>query len=254
MRQSIVCGSPAPWHVPCTGRRLRAMNNQVAAKAIRVLLAEDHTLVRAGIRSLLESMDQVQVVAETSDGGNILHLVRTHQPDVVLMGISMPKLNGLEVTARVAREFPKVRVVILSMHASEEYVWQALRAGAIGYVVKEADAAELEIAIRSAVQGRTYLSPSVSQHVVADYVRPVGAGPQADHLSSGPFDILTPRQRETLQLIAEGRSTKEIAQTLKLSIKTVETHRAQLMDRLDIHHVPGLVRYAIRTGLIRPED
>jgi DNA-binding NarL/FixJ family response regulator len=230
------------------------MSDHVATKPIRVLLAEDHTLVRAGIRSLLQSMDQVEVVAEASDGHDTLHLVRTYQPDVVLMDISMSKMNGLEATARVAREFPKVHVIILSMHTSEEYMWQALRAGAIGYLVKEADAAELEIAIRSAVRGRTYLSPSVSKHVVADYVRPVGAGPQAGHLSSGPFDILTPRQRETLQLIAEGSSTKEIAQTLKLSVKTVETHRAQLMARLDIHDVAGLVRYAIRSGVIKAEE
>jgi DNA-binding NarL/FixJ family response regulator len=231
-----------------------SISDDVARKPIRVLLAEDQTLVRAGIRSLLQSMDQVEVVAETGDGGNTLQLIRTHQPDVVLMDISMPKLNGLEVTARVAREFPKVRVVILSMHTSEEYVWQALRAGAIGYLVKQAEAAELEIAIRCAVQGRTYLSPSVSKYVVADYVRRVGAEPQANHVGSGPFNILTPRQRETLQLIAEGRSTKEIAQTLKLSVKTIESFRGQLMDRLDIHDVAGLVRYAIRTGLINPED
>jgi DNA-binding NarL/FixJ family response regulator len=230
------------------------MNDHIAVKPIRVLLAEDHTMVRAAIRSLLERTGLVEVVGEAGDGHKALHLIRTHQPDVVLMDIGMPELNGLEVTARVAREFPNVRVVILSMHRSEEYVRQALRAGAIGYLSKEAEAAELEIAIRSAVQGRTYLSPSVSKYVVAGHVQFFGARPQADQSDPSPFDILTSRQRETLQLIAEGHSTKEIAQALNLSIKTIETHRGQLMDRLDIHDVAGLVRYSIRTGLIRPEQ
>jgi DNA-binding NarL/FixJ family response regulator len=230
------------------------MNDHAATKPIRVLLAEDHTLVRAGFRSLLQSMDQVEVVAETGDGHDALHLIRVHQPDVVLMDISMPQLNGLEVTARIADELPEVRVVILSIHTSEEYVWQALRLGATGYLVKESGAAELEIAVRSVAQGRTYVSPSVSNYAVAEYVRRVGAGPENEHVGSGPFDILTPRQRETLQLIAEGRSTKEIAQKLNVSIKTVESFRGQLMGRLNIHDVASLVRYAVRVGLVTVED
>jgi DNA-binding NarL/FixJ family response regulator len=228
------------------------MNEDAASKTIHVLLADDHTLVRAGIRSLLEGLAQVEVVAETGDGHEALRLIRTYQPEVVLMDIGMPSMNGLEATARITREFPHVHVIILSMHASEEYVWQALRAGATGYLLKDADTAELEIAVRSAVRGRTYLSPAVSNQVVFDYVRRVGGEAELGK-GSGPFDVLTPRQREILQLIAEGRSTKEIAQALKLSTKTVETHRAQLMDRLDIHDIAGLVRYAIRSGLIKPE-
>jgi DNA-binding NarL/FixJ family response regulator len=221
-------------------------------KPIRVLLADDHTLVRAGIRSLLQSLDEVEVVAETGNGREVLNLIQAYTPDVVLMDISMPQMNGIEATARITKQFSNVHVIILSMHANEEYVWQALRAGAVGYLLKDAHTAELEIAVRSAVEGRTYLSPAVSKHVLADYVRRIGEQSGSSG-SSEPFDILTSRQREILQLIAEGNSTKDIARVLKLSVKTVETHRAQLMDRLDIHDVAGLVRYAIRTGTIRPD-
>ena len=213
---------------------------------IRVLLADNHTLVRSGLRALLENIDGIQVVAEAGDGREALHLIAVHQPDVVLMDIAMPEMNGLEATARVVKEYPNVRVVILSMHANEEYVLQALRSGAVGYVLKDAGLSELELAVRASSRGETYLSPAVSKHVVADYVRRVG-----DESSS--VKQLTSRQREILQLIAEGRTTKEIADSLYISIKTVETHRMQLMKRLDIYDVAGLVRYAIRIGLVFPE-
>jgi len=216
-------------------------------KPIRVLLADDHTLVRAGIRSLLENMEGIEVIAEASDGRDALRLVRAHRPDVVLMDIAMPGLNGLEAAARIAKKFPNVRVVILSMHVNEEYVLQALRAGAAGYMVKGADAAELEIAIRAVARGETYLSPMVSKHVVTDYIQRISG-------ETSPLELLTPRQREVLQLIAEGYSTKKIARTLKISVKTVETHRMQLMERLDIHDIAGLVRYAIRVGLVKPDQ
>jgi len=216
---------------------------------IRVVLADDHALVRAGIRALLENIEGVAVVAEAGDGRAALRAVAEHQPDVVLMDIAMAGLNGLEATARIAREHPAVRVVILSMHANEEYVLRALQAGAIGYLLKDADTAELELAVRAAARGKAYLSPAVSRHLIADYVRRVGQDPQlAESLSHG-LSLLTPRQREVLQLIAEGRTTREIARLLNISVKTVETHRAQLMERLDIHDVAGLVRYAIRAGL-----
>ncbi len=215
-------------------------------KPIRVLLAEDHTLVRAGIRALLENIEEVNVVAEADDGREALRLIEAHQPDVVLMDIAMPGLNGLEATAQVEQNFPYVRVIILSMHANEEYVWQALRAGAAGYLLKDADIAELEVAVKAVARGETYLTPPVSKHVIADYVRRVGGEP-------GPAERLTPRQREVLQLIAEGHTTREIAQILGVSVKTVETHRQQLMERLDIHDIAGLVRYAIRIGLVMPE-
>ena len=216
-------------------------------KPIRVLLADDHTLVRAGIRSLLENMEGIEVIAEASDGRDALRLVRAHRPDVVLMDIAMPGLNGLEAAARIAKKCPNVRVIILSMHVNEEYVLQALRAGAAGYMVKGADAAELEIAIRAVARGETYLSPMVSKHVVTDYIQRISG-------ETSPLELLTPRQREVLQLIAEGYSTKKIARTLKISVKTVETHRMQLMERLDIHDIAGLVRYAIRIGLVKPDQ
>jgi DNA-binding NarL/FixJ family response regulator len=212
---------------------------------IRVLLAEDHTLIRAGIRALLEHLAGVQVVAEAGDGREALRLIEMHKPDVALVDIAMPGLNGLEVTARAAKDFPNVRVIILSMHANEEYVLQALRVGAGGYLLKDAGTSELELALRAVVHGETYLSPAVSKHVVADYVRRVGAEEQPRLL-----DQLTARQREVLQLIAEGRTTQEIANLLNVSVKTIETHRTQLMQRLDIHDIAGLVRYAIRMGII----
>jgi DNA-binding NarL/FixJ family response regulator len=215
-------------------------------KSIRVLLADDHTLVRAGFCSLLKSFTGIEVVAEADDGRDALRLIEMHQPDVVLVDIAMPGLNGLDVAARVAEEFPYVRVIILSMHANEEYVLRALCANAAGYLLKGAHTAELELAIRAVARGEMYLSPPVSKYVVSDYVRRVGSEP-------GPSELLTPRQREVLQLIAEGHTTKEIAHILKISVKTVGTHRVQLMERLDIHDIAGLVRYAIRTGLISPE-
>jgi DNA-binding NarL/FixJ family response regulator len=215
-------------------------------KLIRVLLADNHTLVRAGLRALLQNIEGIQVVAEAGDGREALHLIAAHQPDLVLMDIAMPEMNGLEATAHVVKEFPQVRVIILSMHANEEYVLQALRTGAMGYVLKDAGIGELELAVRAIASGETYLSPAVSKHVVADYVRRVGS-------ESSSLEQLTSRQREILQLITEGRTTKEIADLLYLSVKTVETHRMQLMKRLDIHDVAGLVRYAIRMGLVLPD-
>jgi DNA-binding NarL/FixJ family response regulator len=211
---------------------------------IKVLLADDHTLVRAGFRVLLQDIPGVQVVAETGDGRSALALVQTHQPDVVLMDIAMPELNGLLATERLVQDYPRMRVVILSMHANEEYVWQALRVGAAGYLLKDADIVELELALKAVMRGETYLSPAISKQVISDYVRRVAGG-------SDGQDQLTPRQREILRLIAQGCSTQEIARNLAISVKTVETHRAQLMDRLNIHDVPGLVRYALRTGLIQ---
>jgi len=212
-------------------------------KSIRILLADDHTLVRAGIRSLVQAIPGIQVVAEAGDGREALSLIETHQPDVALLDIAMPGLNGLEVAAQVADNFPFVRVMILSMHATEEYVLRALRAGAAGYLLKDADTAELELAIKAVTRGETYLSPAVSKHVT-EYVRRVG---EETHST---LERLTPRQREVLQLVAEGHTTQEIARMMNLSVKTVETHRTQLMERLDIHDIAGLVRYAVREGLV----
>ncbi len=217
------------------------------SKLIRVLLADNHTLVRAGLRALLENIEGIQVVAEASNGREALRLIADYQPDVVLMDVAMPEMNGLEAAARVVKEFPHVRVIILSMHANEEYVLQALRLGAMGYVLKDSGTNELELAVKASFQGETYLSPAVSKHVISDYLQRVG-----DESSS--LAQLTSRQREVLQLIAEGQTTKEIAELLFISVKTVETHRMQLMKRLSIYDVAGLVRYAIRIGLVTSED
>jgi DNA-binding NarL/FixJ family response regulator len=211
--------------------------------SIRVLLAEDHALVRAGFRALLTNCPQICVVGETGDGREVVGLVGKTRPDVILMDISMPGLNGLDATTQVLGEYPNVYVIILSMHADEEYVLQALRAGASGYLLKDSDAAELEVAITAIVRGETYLSPRVSKHVIDDYLRLVGE-------ESSDHEPLTPRQRQVLQLIAEGHTTKQIAQLLSVSERTAMTHRAQLMERLDIHDIAGLVRYAIRIGLV----
>jgi DNA-binding NarL/FixJ family response regulator len=211
-----------------------------------VLLADDHTLVRAGIRALVERLSDVEVVAEAKDGREALSLVREHKPDLVLMDIAMPGLNGYEATSRISKEFPDVRVIILSMYANEEYVREAINAGAAGYLLKRCAAAELEKAIKTVAGGDRYFSPLVSEHVTNGSGR---AGPDR-----ALIERLTSRQREILQLIAERHSTKEIAQVLSISVKTVETHRAQLMDRLGIHDVPGLVRFAIRTGLVTLDD
>jgi DNA-binding NarL/FixJ family response regulator len=213
-------------------------------KPIRVLIADDHALVRAGIRALLEKLPDVKVVAEASNGRDALQLVKTHQPDIVLMDIAMPGLNGLEATKRVTKEFPNVRMLILSMHASEEYVWQALSAGAAGYLLKGAEPAELAMAIKAVTSGEMFLSPPISKHVIRAYMQRVGG-------EEALPNRLTPRQREILQLIAEGVTTKGIAETLHISVKTVETHRAQLMERLGIHDIAGLVRYAIKIGLVQ---
>ena len=213
--------------------------------ALRVLLADDHALVRAGMRSLLRDIEGVEVVGEAADGAQALALAERERPDVVLLDIAMKGMNGLEAAARFRELHPGIKVIILSMHASEEYVLQALRAGAAAYLIKDSATAELELALRSVMRGETYLSPAISRQVVEGYVQRVGAG--------AGEDPLTPRQREVLKRIAEGRSTKEIAFDLGLSVKTVETHRAQIMERVGIRDVAGLVRYAMRTGLVPPE-
>jgi len=195
---------------------------------------------------MLETLGNIEIVAETGDGREALELIRKHRPDVVLMDITMPSLTGLEVAQRVAEEIDSVRIIILSMHTSEDYIARAIRAGVSGYLLKTADPVELELALRAAMNREMYLSPTVSKQLVDDYARRLG--PQA-----GPAEQLTPRQREILQLIAEGKSTKDIAITLNVSVKTVETHRKDLMERLGIHDVPGLVRFAIRVGIIKAE-
>ncbi len=223
------------------------MNNSPSPSLIRVILADDHTLVRAGIRALLEKLPNVTVVAEANDGRELLELVKINPPDVVVMDIGMPGLNGLEAAERMATEFPKVRVVILSMHHNEEYVWRALKAGVAGYLLKKAATAELETALQRIMNQETYLSREISARLPATFLR--------DGLAyeKSPLEQLSSRQREILQLIAEGQNTKQIAELLKVSPKTVEYHRMKLMSALNVHDIPGLVRFALRVGLIQSE-
>ncbi len=213
---------------------------------MRVILADDHQLVRAGLRALLQSFDDVQVLAECNDGHEVLAKVGELHPDVLLLDITMPGLNGLDVAARIPKLSPSTRVLVLSMHAGPEYVAQALRAGVAGYLIKDAAVEELRVALDALMAGRAYLSPAISRTVLHGFLRTGKAAAElGDELAR-----ITARQREILQLIAEGHGTREIATRLQLSIKTVESHRSQIMDRLDIHDVPGLVRFAIRTGLV----
>lgn len=215
-------------------------------KSIRILLADDHDLLRAGLRVLLKTMDGFEVVAEAGNGREALRLVKEHHPNVVLMDFVMPELNGLDATARITATLPKVRVIMLSMNAGEEYVLPALRAGAAGYLLKNVDATELEQAIRKVAEGETYLCSAVAKHVVAAYLDQSGN-------EKSSLERLTPRQREVFQLVAEGNSAKEIALKLDLSVRSVEVHRKQVMEALEIHDIAGLVRYAIRMKLITPD-
>jgi DNA-binding NarL/FixJ family response regulator len=217
--------------------------NRIAVVSIRIILADDHTLVRAGIRRLLAEVEDAEVVAEASQGREAVRLAHEQRPDVVMMDINMPELNGLEAAERITREVPGVRIVMLSMLGNEEYVAQALRAGAAGYLLKDADAVELGLAIKAVMRGDTYLSPAIARHAATLAIR-----------SGAPAQELTPRQREILQLIAEGHTTKDIAGKLDLSVRTVETHRIQIMQRLQIRDLAGLIRYAIRTGLIQADQ
>jgi len=214
--------------------------------AYRVLLVDDHALVRAGIRALLESLPRVEVVGETGDGLEAVQLARELAPDAILLDITLPGLNGLEVAARVARLGTGTRVLMLSMHASPEYAARAFAAGAAGYLNKDSAFDELAAALEAIGAGRRYLCRAIDEVQVAELERLAATG------SSG-LDRLTPRQRQILQLVAEGLGTRQIAERLFLSVKTVETHRAQIMQRLDIHDVPGLVRFAIRHGLLPTE-
>lgn len=209
-------------------------------KPIQVLLADDHALVRAGIRALLERIDRVEVVGEAGDGLQALELIKQLAPDIVLLDLTMPGLSGFEVLKETSEKFPDVNMIVLSVHDSEEYAYHALRSGAVGYLPKSAASTELEVAIERVARGEKYLSPSIAPEASLELSR---GGPEA-------IADLTPRQVEVLTLISEGSSTKDIARTLNISIKTVETHRSQLMERLNIHDVAGLTRYAIKKRLV----
>lgn len=209
-------------------------------------MADDHALVRAGMRALLESLPDVEVVGETGDGLEAVELVRRDPPDVILLDVTMPGLNGLEAALRISRLEVPTRVLMVSMHASPEYAARAFAAGAAGYLNKDSAFDELSAALDEICAGRRYLCRAIDPDLVQQYTQQAGNG------ASG-LDALTPRQRQILQLVAEGKGTRQIAEILFVSVKTVETHRAQLMQRLGIYDVAGLVRFAIRNGLLPPE-
>ncbi|HEY3026168.1 MAG TPA: response regulator transcription factor [Pyrinomonadaceae bacterium] len=213
---------------------------------LRVLLADDHALVRAGIRALVEKIDGVEVVGQAGDGREALQLIKKHRPDIVLLDIAMPGLNGFEVLDQTVRECPEVSVIVLSVHDAEEYAMRALSLGAMGYLPKSAASAELEQAIKTVASKEKYLSPELSRRIFLEHAKDAAEG-------RSPLAELTPRQLEVLRMIAAGHTTKDIARQLKISVKTVESHRASLMERLNIHEVAGLVRYAIRMGLVTNE-
>jgi len=215
---------------------------------VRILIADDHSLLRAGLRSLLENVEGFEVIGEAADGREALHLIESLEPDVALVDVSMPSMTGLDVAACISHSAAVTKVIMVSMHKESAYVQHALSAGAVGYLLKDCGTNELESAIRAVIHGEIYLSPSISGHVVTKLIRgTIG-------LTQNERRPLTQRQADVLRLIAEGTNTKAIASRLGISIKTVETHRAQIMERLGIHEVAGLVRYAIRVGMISTED
>jgi DNA-binding NarL/FixJ family response regulator len=214
-------------------------------RRIRVLLAEDHTLVRKGLRALLDEADEITVIAEASDGREAISKVEERNPDVILMDISMPTLSGLEATRQICEQIPEAKILILTVHSSAEYILQALRAGASGYLLKQAAPTDLIRAIKAVYRGEAFLSPTISRSVIQDYVE------KTELLEVGSrYDLLTNREREVLQLTAEGYSIKDISAHLSISDKTVRTHRKNLVQKLDIHSTAELTLYALRHGLI----
>lgn len=209
-------------------------------KAIRILLADDHSMVRQGFRRILEAQEDIEIVGEAADGREAVALAEQLKPDVVVMDVAMPGLNGIEATRRIVESLPRTRVLALSMHRDGVYVREILRAGARGYLLKDAFDADLIAAVRAVARGEGYIAPAVADNVLADYRQHV----------TDPIDLLTAREREILQLIAEGKTNKEIASLLNLSVYTVDAHRGRIMEKLNLHSTGELVRFAIRKGLI----
>ena len=213
---------------------------------VRILLADDHNILRDGMRLLLERQPGFSVVGEAADGREIVQLAQAHSPDVVVMDIAMPNMNGIEATRRIVEKFPSTGVVILSMHYDESYVIRSLKAGARAYLLKDAMKAELIAAIRAVAEGRSFFSPRISQILQEDYVEALGRKGAEDS-----YDLLTEREREILQLVAEGKTNKEIADALNVSVYTVDTHRTHILQKLNLHSVPEVILYAVRKGIIR---
>jgi DNA-binding NarL/FixJ family response regulator len=212
---------------------------------IRIVLADDHTIVRNGLRALLERNSKLMVVGEAGSGREVIEIVEQELPDVVLMDVGMPLLNGIDATAKVTSLWPKIAVIILSMHSDESYLLRALKAGARGYLLKDSAESDLTNAILAVVSGKAFFSPAVSRVLADDYIRQVQQRGIED-----PYDLLTAREREIVQLIAEGKSSKDIASLLGLSTYTVDTHRGNLMQKLNVHSLPELILYAVRRGII----
>lgn len=214
-------------------------------KSLRIVLADDHTVMRGGLRLLLEREPGFGVVGEASNGREAIQLAEEHSPDVVVMDVAMPTLNGIEAAARIVTARPRAAIVILSMHSDESYVLRALKAGARGYLLKDSAEADLIQAVRAVSDGKAFFSPAIGKLLVEDYVRQIRQRGVEDS-----YELLTPRERELLQLLAEGQTTKEIAAALNLSPHTVDTHRGNLMQKLNLHSIPELILYAVRKGVI----
>lgn len=215
------------------------------SEPIHILLADDHSVMRTGLRLVLERQADFQVVGEASDGREAIALAQQHRPEVVVMDVTMPNLNGIEAARQISTAQPETNIVMLSMHSDEAYVLRALKAGARGYLLKESAESDLIAAIRAVHSGKAFFSPAVSRMLVEDYIRQL-----QDREIEDSYELLTTREREILQLIAEGRSNKEIAGILNLSLYTVETHRGNMMEKLNLHTVPELILYAVRKGVI----
>lgn len=214
-------------------------------KTIRVLLADDHNLIRAGLRLVVSQQPDFAVAGEAENGRQAVALAEQLKPDVVVMDIKMPDLNGIEACHQIRDALPDTQVVMLSMHSDEAYVLRALKAGARAYLLKDSAEADLARAIRAAADGKSFFSPAVGKVLLEDYMRKLQRTGAEDS-----YELLSPRERETLQLVAEGKSSKEIANLLNLSVYTVETHRAKLMEKLNLRNVPELILYAVRKGII----
>jgi two-component system, NarL family, response regulator NreC len=218
---------------------------------LRLLLGDDHTLVRQGLRKILEERPDWSVVAEAGDGREAVQKALKLKPDVAVLDIGMPQLNGIEAARQIVRREPGVRVLILSMHADDAYITRALQAGASGYLLKDSAGKDLIRAVETVAGGESFFSPSVAQQMLADYVRRAASGPGASQAAiTDRYDTLSAREREIFQLIAEGQSNKEVASTLGISVATVETHRARILHKLDVHNTAELVLYAVRRGVV----
>ncbi len=221
------------------------MNHSGPTKPVRILLADDHTVVRRGLRVLLESHANFSVIAEAGNGREAIEKIEENQPDVAVIDVAMPNLNGIEAARQITTRFPGVAIIILSMHSDESYVLRALRAGARGYLLKDAPEADLLRAIEAVHQGKAYFSPAISKMLVEDYVRQLQQRGEEDS-----YELLTTREREVLQLLAEGKTNKETASALGLSLHTIETHRSNILEKLNLHGTPELILYAVRKGVI----